>query len=79
MEPGSTKISSTKDLQALFPNSFDRIGDMYGEYDIKIDPQVPSVQHRRRKVPIEHNAKIEKELNEMVCQGIIAKQTEPTP
>ena len=79
VEPGSTQISSTKDLQALYPNSFDRIGDMYGEYDIKIDPQVPPVQHGRCKVPIEHKAEIEKELNEMVHQGIIAKQTEPTP
>ena len=52
---------------------------MSGEYDIKTDPSVPPVQHGRRKVPIEHKAEIEKELNEMVCQGIIAKQTEPTP
>ena len=79
MEPGSTSISSTKDLQALYPNSFNRISDMYGEYDIKIDPQVPPVQHGRCKVPIEHKAEIEKELNEMVHQGIIPKQTEPTP
>ena len=79
MEPGSTQISSTKVLQVLYPNSFDRIGDMYSEYDIKIDPQVPPVQHRRCKVPIEHKAEIEKELNEMVHQDIIAKQTEPTP
>ena len=46
---------------------------------LKIDPQVPPVQHKRHKVPIEYKAEIEKELNEMVRQGIIAKQTEPTP
>ena len=79
MEPGSVHINNTRDLQTLFPNSFDRIGDMSGEYDIKTDPSMPPIQHGRWKVPIEHKAEIEKELNEMVHQGIIAKQTEPTP
>ena len=49
MEPGSTQINCTKYLETLYPNSFDRIGDMSGEYDIKIDPQVPSVQHGRQQ------------------------------
>ena len=52
---------------------------MSGEYDIKMDPHMPPVQHGRCKVPIEYKAEIKKELNEMVRQGIIAKQTEPTP
>ena len=52
---------------------------MSGKYDIKTDPSILPVQHGRCKVPIEHKAEIEKELNEMVHQGIIAKQTEPTP
>ena len=38
VEPGSIQINSTKDLQTLYPNSFDQIGDMSGEYDIKIYP-----------------------------------------
>ena len=38
MEPGSTSINSTRDLQALFSNSLDCLGDMSGEYDIKTDP-----------------------------------------
>ena len=79
VEPGSVSINSTRDLQALFPNSFDCIGDMKGKYDIKTDPTVPPVQHRRWKVPIEYKEEIEKELAEMVWQGIITKQTEPTP
>ena len=45
MEPGSVTIDSTRDLQALFPNSFDCIRDMQGEYDIKTDLTVPPVQH----------------------------------
>ena len=79
MEPGSVTIDSTKDLQALFPNSFNCIGDMKGEYDIKTDPTIPPVQHGRQKVPIEYKEEIEKELSEMVQQRIITKQTEPTP
>ena len=72
-------IDSTRDLQALYPNSFNCIGDMQGEYDIKTNPTVPPVQHSRRKVPIEYKEEIEKELTEMVWQRIITKQTEPTP
>ena len=79
MEPGSVSIDSTRDLQALFPNSFDCIGDMQGEYDIKTDPTIPPVQHGRWKVPIEYKEEIKKELAEMVWQRIITKQTEPTP
>ena len=79
VEPGSVSIDSTRDLQVLFPNSFDCIGDMKGEYNIKTDPTVPPVQHRRWKVPIKYKEEIEKELAEMVQQGIITKQTEPTP
>ena len=78
VEPGSVTIDSTRDLQALYPNSFDCIGDMQGEYDIKVDPTVPPVQHGRWKVPIEYKEEIEKELAEMVHQRIITKQTEPT-
>ena len=79
MEPGSVSIDSTRNLQALFPSSFDCIGDMKGKYDIKTDPTIPPVQHGRWKVPIEYKEEIEKELAEMVWQGIITKQTEPTP
>ena len=79
IEPGSTSIQSTRNLQELFPNSYDCISDMSGEYDIKTDPTVLPVQHRRHKVPIEYKDEIEKELGEMVQKGIIAKQTVPTP
>ena len=79
IEPGSVSIDSTRDLQALFPNSFDCIGDMQGEYNIKADLTVPPVQHGRWKVSTEYKEEIKKELAEMVQQRIITKQTEPTP
>ena len=34
VEPGSTPNFQYKGFAALYPNSFDRLGDMYGEYDI---------------------------------------------
>ena len=43
VEPGLVTIDSTRDLQALYPNSFNCIGDMQGEYDIKTNPTVPPV------------------------------------
>ena len=79
VEPGSVSIDSTRDLQALFPNSFDCIGNMQGEYNIKTDPTIPPVQHRRWKVPIKYKEEIKKELAEIIWQEIITKQTESTP
>ena len=60
IEPGSTPIDSTRDLQALFSNSFNYIGDMSGEYDIKTDPTVLPVQHERWKVSNKYKEEIKK-------------------
>ena len=78
-KPGSIKISSVEDLLRLYPNSFDRLGSLKGEYDIKVDPTVPPVQHARRKVPIESKATIEEAIDYMVKQDILEPQIEPTP
>ena len=77
--PGSIKISSVEDLLRLYPNSFDRLGSLKGEYDIKVDPTVPPVQHARRKVPIESKAAIEEAIDYMVKQDILEPQIETTP
>ena len=78
-KPGSIKISSVEDLCKLYPNSFDRLGSLKGEYDIKVDPSVPPVQHARRKVPIESKAAIKETIDYMVKQDILEPQIEPTP
>ena len=78
-EPGSIKISSVEDLLRLYPNSFDRLGSLKGEYDIKIDPTVPPIQHARRKVPIESKAAIKEAIDYMVKQDILEPQIGPTP
>ena len=77
-KPGSIKISSVEDLLRLYPNSFDRLGSLKGEYDIKVDPTVPPVQHVRRKVPIESKAAIEEAIDYMPKQDILEPQIEPT-
>ena len=68
-----------EDLLKLYPNSFDQLGSLKGEYDIKVDPTVPPVQHARRKVPIESKAAIEEAIDYMVKQDILEPQIEPTP
>ena len=78
-KPGPIKISSVEDLLRLYPNSFDRLGSLKGEYDIKVDPTVPPIQHARRKVPIESKAAIKEAIDYMVKQDILEPQIEPTP
>ena len=65
-KPGSIKVSSVEDLLKLYPNSFDRLGSLKGEYDIKVDPTVPSVQLAKRKVSIESKAAIKEVIDYMV-------------
>ena len=68
-----------EDLLRLYPNCFDRLGSLQGEYDIKVDPTVLPVQHVRRKVPIESKAAIEEAIDYMVKKDILELQIEPTP
>ena len=80
MEPGSIQINSTRDLQILFPNSFDRIGDMSGEYNIKIEPLCTAcTTWEMQGDPLNTRLRLRKELNDMIHQGIIAKQMELPP
>ena len=64
-------------LKIAFPQSFDTTGNMPGVYAICLDPSVPPVQYAHCKVPIECREAIEKLLQDMVDQEIIAPVTEP--
>ena len=68
-----------KSFELSTPNSFDRLGSLKGEYDIRVDPTVKPKQHSRRKVPIESKEAIEKEIDYMLEEGIVVEQIEPTP
>ena len=68
-----------EDLKKLYPNYFDRLGSLKGEYNIRIDPTVKPAMHARRKVPIESKEAIDRELDYLIEEEIITEQVEPTP
>ena len=78
-EPVGALITDKEQLTAMYPNSFDRIGSLKGEYTIKIDPSVTPVQQARRKVPIESKEAICAALDSMIAGDILEPQIEPTP
>ena len=44
-EPGTVSCKMVEDLKKLYPNSFDRLGSLKGEYNIRIDPTVKPAMH----------------------------------
>ena len=48
-EPGTVSCKTVEDLKKLYPNSFDRLGSLKGEYNIRVDPSVKPATHARRK------------------------------
>ena len=75
-EPGRVSCKMVEDLKKLYPNSFDRLGSLKGEYNIRIDPTVKPAMHARRKVPTESK---DRELDYLIEEEIIMEQVEPTP
>ena len=73
-EPGTVSCKTVEDLKELYPNFFDRLGSLKGEY-----PTVKPATHARRKVPIESKEAIDKELDYLIEEEIITEQVEPTP
>ena len=78
-EPGTVSCKTVEELKKLYPNSFDRLGSLKGEYNIQKDPTVKPATHARRKVPIESKEAIDKELDYLIEEEIITEQVEPTP
>ena len=78
-EPVGALIKDKEQLTAMYPNSFDRIGSLKGEYTIKIDPSIAPVQQARRKVPIESKEAICAALDSMIEGDILEPQIELTP
>ena len=77
-EPGTVSCKMVEDLKKLYPNSFDGLGSLKGEYN-RIDPTVKPAMHGRRKVPIELKEAIDRELDYLIEKEIIMEQVEPTP
>ena len=78
-KPVGALIKDKEQLTNMYPNSFDRIGSLKGEYTIKIDPSVAPVQQARHKVPIESKEAISTALDTMIAEDILEPQIEPTP
>ena len=78
-EPGTVSCKMVEDLKKLYPNSFDRLGSLKGEYNIRVDPTVKPATHARRKVPIKSKEAIDRELDYLIEEEIITEQVEPTP
>ena len=78
-EPVGALIKDKEQLTTMYPNSFDRIGSLKGEYTIKIDLSIAPVQQARCKVPIESKEAISAALDSMITSDILEPQIEPTP
>ena len=78
-ELGTVSCKMVEDLKKLYPNSFDRLGSLKGRYNIRVNTTVKPATHARRKVPIESNEAIDKELDYLIEEEIITEQVEPTP
>ena len=71
---------SKERLLNQFPDVFaEEVGQLDGEYHIKIDAAVSPVQHPPRRVPVAVREKLKSELERMTAQNIIAPVTTPTP
>ena len=78
-EPVGALITDKEQLTSMYPNSFNRIDSLKGEYTIKIDPSVPPVSQARHKVPIESKEAICVALDHMITEDILEQQIELTP
>ena len=72
-------ISSKGELKEMYPECFSGIGTFKNyRYHIELNPKVKPVVHPPRKIALSLQSKLEKELDEMVKQGIIDPVDEPT-
>lgn len=74
-----TTVRDKHHMKAMFPDVFDGIGKLEGEYHITVDPSVPPVIHAPRKVPIALKPNIKEELEDMEKQEVITKVREGEP
>lgn len=57
---------------------FTGLGEMPGEYEIRIDPDIPPVQHRPRRTPVMLKDDIIAKVKELERAGVISRVDEPT-
>ena len=70
---------SKESLMKKFPKVFvEEVGQLDGEYHIKVDPSVSPVQHPPRRVPVSVREQLKSELEGLTERDIIAPVTAPT-
>ena len=87
-ETGSSLVYAVEDqpspvtkeeLMLKFPDVFgEGLGQLDGEYKIRLDENVPPVQHAPRRVAVALRPQLKETLDALEAQGVIAQVTTPT-
>ena len=77
LTPAATRINATKDLMQMYPDQFDKIGSMAGEFRLSVNKNIHPHIDAPRKNPIALKDSIKQELDNMV-KNKIRKVTEHT-
>ena len=87
-ETGSSLVYAVEDqpspvtkekLMLQFPDVFSEgLGQLDGEYKIRLDENVPPVQHAPRRVAVALRPQLKETLDALEAQGVIAQVTTPT-
>ena len=75
-----TTTLSESSIKQSYPNLFNGLGTLGGEYAIKLKPgAAPYALHTARRVPIPLRKKVEEELLRMQTIGVISPVDDPSP
>ena len=73
-------LLAVKQLIDEYPTVFSEgVGRLEGQYQIRLDPSIPSVQHPPRRVPVPLRDILQRTLGDLNNQGIIVPVQVPTP
>jgi hypothetical protein len=73
-------LLAVKQLIDEYPAVFSEgVGRLEGQYQIRLDPSIPSVQHPPRRVPVPLRDILQRTLGDLNNQGIIVPVQVPTP
>ena len=77
--PAATRINATKDLMQMYPDQFDKIGSIPGAVRLSVNKNIHPHIDAPRKKPIALKDYIKQELDNMVKNKIIRKETKADP
>ena len=78
-ESTNPSTSPLPDILDEYPDVFKGLGCLPEKHNIKIDLTVTPVIHPPRRVPIALKDKVKQELDRMEREGVVVRQTDPTP